>query len=81
MLDELHGPFVAHVVKEATNVRIQDPVHSLPLDAHRQGFERLMRAGINPNGFGSINITSSVFGQITSFRAPRMIQIAAKLTF
>jgi site-specific DNA recombinase len=33
MLDELHGPFVAHVVKEATNVRIENPVHPLPLDA------------------------------------------------
>jgi len=35
----------------------------------------------NPNGFGSTNITSSLFGQITTFRAPRRIQIAAKLTF
>jgi hypothetical protein len=35
----------------------------------------------NPNGFGSTNITSSLFGQITTFRAPRRIQIGAKLTF
>ena len=35
----------------------------------------------NPNGFGSTNNTSSLFGQITTFRAPRRIQIAAKLTF
>jgi len=35
----------------------------------------------NPDGFGSTNITSSLFGQITTFRAPRRIQIAAKLTF
>jgi hypothetical protein len=35
----------------------------------------------NPDGFGSTNITSSLFSQITTFRAPRRIQIAAKLTF
>jgi hypothetical protein len=35
----------------------------------------------NPNDFGSTNITSSLFGQITTFRAPRRIQIGAKLTF
>ena len=35
----------------------------------------------NPNGFGSTNITSSLFGQITSFRAPRRIQLALKVTF
>jgi len=35
----------------------------------------------NPNGFGSTNNTSTLFGQITSFRAPRRIQIGAKLTF
>ena len=35
----------------------------------------------NPNGFGSTNITSTLFGQITSFRAPRRVQLALKLTF
>ena len=35
----------------------------------------------NPDGFGSTNNTSSLFGQITTFRAPRRLQIAAKLTF
>jgi hypothetical protein len=35
----------------------------------------------NPNGFGSTNNTSGLFGQITSFRAPRRIQLGAKLTF
>ncbi|HUI56720.1 MAG TPA: carboxypeptidase-like regulatory domain-containing protein [Bryobacteraceae bacterium] len=35
----------------------------------------------NPNGFSSTNITSSSFGQISSYRAPRRIQIAAKLVF
>src|SRR6266446_7833884 len=44
MLDELHRPFVAQVIEEATNVGIEYPVHSLPLDAHRQRVQRLMRA-------------------------------------
>jgi hypothetical protein len=44
MLDKLHRPFVAHVVKEASNVRIEHPVHALPLDAHRQRVQRLMWA-------------------------------------
>jgi hypothetical protein len=35
----------------------------------------------NPNGFASANITSTLFGQINSFRAPRRIQISMKLTF
>jgi hypothetical protein len=40
----------------------------------------------NPSGFGggsgnSINNTSPLFGQINAFRAPRRIQIGAKLTF
>jgi hypothetical protein len=35
----------------------------------------------DPNGFGSTNNTSTLFGQITSFRAPRRIQIGAKITF
>src|SRR6266550_7986954 len=44
MLDELHRPFVAQVVEEATDVGIEHPVHPLPLDAHRQRVQRLMRA-------------------------------------
>ncbi|HWE50702.1 MAG TPA: TonB-dependent receptor [Bryobacteraceae bacterium] len=35
----------------------------------------------NPNGFASTNITSTLFGQINSFRAPRRIQLSMKLTF
>lgn len=35
----------------------------------------------DPNGFGSTNNTSSLFGQITTFRAPRRLQIGAKITF
>jgi hypothetical protein len=48
MLDELQGPFVAHVVKEAANVCVEHPVHSLPLEAHRQRVQRLMRAATGP---------------------------------
>ena len=48
MLDELHGPLVTHVVEEATNVRIEYPVHSLPLDAHCQRVQRLVRATTGP---------------------------------
>src|SRR5260370_7957989 len=44
MLDELHRPFVAHVIEEATDVGIEHPVHPLPLDAHRQRVQRLVRA-------------------------------------
>jgi hypothetical protein len=36
---------------------------------------------VNPSGFASTNITSSLFGQISSYRAARRIQIAAKFTF
>ena len=35
VLDELHRPFVAQVIEEATDVGIEHPVHPLPLDAHR----------------------------------------------
>jgi hypothetical protein len=36
---------------------------------------------VNPSGFASTNITSTVFGQISSFRAPRRVQLALKFTF
>jgi hypothetical protein len=36
---------------------------------------------VEPNGFASLNNTSSVFGQISSFRSPRRAQLAAKITF
>jgi hypothetical protein len=35
----------------------------------------------NPNGFASTNNTSTLFGQINTFRAPRRLQIGAKITF
>ncbi len=44
MLDELHHPSVAQIIEEATDVGIKHPVHPLPLDAHRQRVQRLMRA-------------------------------------
>ena len=36
---------------------------------------------VNPNGFASLNNTSTVFGQINSFRAARRVQLALKLIF
>jgi hypothetical protein len=35
----------------------------------------------NPNAFGSTNITSTLFGTISSFRAARRLQLAIKFTF
>jgi hypothetical protein len=35
----------------------------------------------NPNGFGSTNNTSTLFGQITTFRAPRRLQLSMKFIF
>ena len=39
MLQKLHQPFVADVVKEAPDVRIDDPVHFPLRDAHVQGVQ------------------------------------------
>jgi hypothetical protein len=36
---------------------------------------------VNPFGFASTNNTSTVFGQISSFRAPRRVQLALKFIF
>jgi hypothetical protein len=36
---------------------------------------------VEPNGFASTNNTSTVFGQINSFRSPRRAQLAVKITF
>jgi hypothetical protein len=44
VLDKLHRPFVAHLVKEPPNVRVQHPVHPLPMEAHTQRIKRLVRA-------------------------------------
>ena len=48
MLDKLHRPFVAHVVKEPANVRIEHPLHSLPMETHTQRIQRLVRASTGP---------------------------------
>ncbi len=36
---------------------------------------------VNPSGFASTNITITTFGQIGSFRAPRRVQVALKISF
>jgi hypothetical protein len=36
---------------------------------------------VNPGGVASVNITSTNFGQINSFRAARRMQVAAKINF
>jgi hypothetical protein len=48
VLDETHRPFVTHVVQESPNVRIHDPVHSLPDDPHTQRVQRVVRASPRP---------------------------------
>jgi len=35
----------------------------------------------NPNGFGSLSVGSSLYGQITSYRDPRIIQLGGKFYF
>ena len=52
MLDELYRPFVAHVVEEAADVRIEYPVHFLRLDAHRRYVKRLMWAATRTEPVG-----------------------------
>ena len=36
---------------------------------------------VNPSGFASVSNVSTVFGQISSFRAPRRVQLSLKFTF
>jgi hypothetical protein len=36
---------------------------------------------VNPSGIGSGNTTSSTFGVVTGYRAPRRMQLGAKITF
>jgi len=35
----------------------------------------------NPSGISSLNITSTTFGLINSYRDPRLMQLAAKVQF
>src|SRR5205823_2237254 len=48
----LKAPGLSWRTEEAPNVRIEHPVHSLPLDAHRQRVERLVRATTGPKPVG-----------------------------
>src|ERR1035437_2468080 len=48
VLDETHRPFVTHVVEGAPNVRIHDPVHSLPYDPHAQRIQCVVGAPPRP---------------------------------
>src|SRR5580658_1692712 len=48
VLNELQRPFVIHVVKESSNVRIEHPLHSLAMDSHTKRIQRLMRAATRP---------------------------------
>src|SRR5262249_11761954 len=52
VLDKPQHPFVTQLIEEATNVCIEHPVHSLPLNAHRQRIQRLMRAATRPEPVG-----------------------------
>ena len=36
---------------------------------------------VEPNGYSSTNITSSTFGVISTYRAPRRVQLGAKINF
>ena len=42
MFQKLDQPFVVQCIKETLNIRIQNPIHSPPLDAHCQRIERLV---------------------------------------
>jgi hypothetical protein len=48
MLEKLHRPFMAHIVKESTNVRIERSVHSSPQHTHIQCVQRLTRVACRP---------------------------------
>ena len=40
VLDELHQPFVVQRIEKPANVRVEQPVHLLALDSHRQSIQR-----------------------------------------
>src|SRR5665213_536119 len=48
MLDELHEPRMLQRIEEATQVRIEHPVHFLRRDPDRQRIQRLMRTAFGP---------------------------------
>ena len=48
-VDELQQPLVIDMLsKKPMNVRIENPVHSLPLQSHIQRVQRLMRVAPRP---------------------------------
>ena len=48
MLEKADEPFVVERIEEATNVRVEHPVHLLRLDANRERIQRLVRATLRP---------------------------------
>jgi hypothetical protein len=52
VLDELSRPLVAHVIEEATDVRIEYPVHFLSLQSDHERIERLMRTAARAEPVG-----------------------------
>ena len=61
------------------NFRPSERLDRLAIQFRGESFNTLNHA--SPNGFGSTNITSTLFGQVTTFRAPRRVQLALKVTF
>jgi site-specific DNA recombinase len=52
VLYELSRPLVAHVIEEATDVRIEHPVHLLPLQSDHERIQRLMRTAARTEPVG-----------------------------
>ena len=48
MFKKLDQPFVFQRIEESLTVRVQNPIHSPPLDAHRQRIERLVGVPSRP---------------------------------
>jgi hypothetical protein len=42
MLDKLLQPFVRNSIEKSTNVPVENPVHLLPSQAHRQCIQRIL---------------------------------------
>jgi hypothetical protein len=70
VLDKLEGPCVRQVVEKSSNVRIEHPVHSLPLYTHGQRIQRLMRAATRPE--------PSLTLLLSCTKAPRRLSVPAR---
>ena len=57
MFQKPNQPFVVQRIEETLNVRVQNPIHAPPLDAHRQRIERLMGM---PSGTETVAESSKV---------------------